>query len=132
MSRTLLALDALLFSSMLAFAAPPPDANPNLSRWFESLTQPASGLPCCSISDCRIAPARATPEGYDALIEGEWLSIPRRTIVQRTDNPTGRAVGCYRRYSIDNGELLPPSIFCFVPPMEVVDRRKMPMPDQGR
>ena len=89
MTRIWLALAAVLLSSLLAFAAPPPDANPALSGWFESLTQPGNGLPCCSISDCRVTPARATLEGYDALIEGEWLSIPHGSVVHRGDNPTG-------------------------------------------
>ncbi len=100
-------------------AAPPPDASGALSWWFEELKQPVTGLPCCSITDCRVTLARATPEGYDALIEGEWTTIPPRSILNRVDNPTGRAVVCYRRYHTENDELLPPEIFCFVPPVEV-------------
>jgi hypothetical protein len=119
MVRSLLALALPIVCASLALAAPPPGANRALSRWFGSLTQPGNGLPCCSISGCRVTQARATPEGYDALIEGEWIAIPRGSILSRADNPTGHAVVCYRRYHTDNDELLPPSIFCFVPPMEV-------------
>ena len=123
MGRMILALLAVhVLLPLPAIAAPPPDADPALSPWFQELTQPGNGLPCCSISDCRIVQARATPDGYDALIEGEWLSIPRGSILHRSHNPTTRAVVCYRRYHTDNDELLPPSIFCFVPPTEVVER----------
>ena len=96
----------IILDSSLALAAPPPGANRALSGWFESLTQPANGLPCCSIFDCRITRARATPEGYDALIEGEWITIPSGSILYRADNPTGHAVVCYRRYHTENDELL--------------------------
>jgi hypothetical protein len=110
---------ALILPASLALAAPPPDSHRALSGWFESLTRPANGLPCCSISDCRVTQVRATPDGYDALIEGEWISIPRGSILSGADNSTGHAVVCYQRYHNDNDELLPPSIFCFVPPMDV-------------
>jgi hypothetical protein len=48
------------------------------------------------------------------LVEGEWVFIPPNGIRHRADNPTGQAVVCCQ-----NDELLPPSIFCFVPPPEV-------------
>jgi len=99
-------------------AAPPPEANLSFSAWFESLRQRGNGLPCCSIADCRITRARVTADGYDALIEGEWIAIPDDSRLDRFDNPTGHAVVCYRRFHNDNGDALPVTVFCFVPPSQ--------------
>ena len=32
---------------------------------------------------------------YEALIEGEWRPVPDDHILNRADNPTGRAVACW-------------------------------------
>ena len=114
-----LVFGAVMLASISAMAAPPSGSSGEQSWWFESLEQPVTGLPCCSKSDCRVTQARATNAGYDALIEGDWVAIPSQSILSRADNPTGHAVVCYRRYHSDNDELLPPSIFCFVPPVGV-------------
>ncbi len=31
------------------------------------------------------------------LIEGQWLPVPREKVLNRSDNPTGRAVVCWTR-----------------------------------
>jgi len=91
----------------LAFAAPPDNADSALSRWFESLRQPGTGMPCCSIADCRVTDSRSLSNSYQALIENRWRDIPSDRVLDYMPNPTGRAVVCY---SPLNG------ILCFVRP----------------
>ena len=87
-----------------AVAAPPPNADPTLAPWFQSLKQPGSGKSCCSISDCRVEPYRQTAIGYEVLLDGQWVPVPNDKILQRIENPIGRAVTCH------SGR----TIFCFV------------------
>ena len=83
-----------------ALAAPPPDADPTLAPWFNSLRQPWTNALCCSVADCRPVHSRLTDGHYEALIEGEWRQVPDRLILNRSDNPTGRAVGLSLRLRI--------------------------------
>ena len=78
-----------------ALAAPPPDADPMLAPWFNSLRQPWTNALCCSVADCRTVQSRLLDGHYEALIEGEWRQVPDRLILNRSDNPTGRAVACW-------------------------------------
>jgi len=85
---------------MVAFAAsaiarPPPNSNPTLAPWYRSLLQPGTNLSCCSIADCRATEYRIEHNRYEALIGKRWLVVPADKILQRTDNPTGRAVVCW-------------------------------------
>jgi hypothetical protein len=48
-------------------------------------------------------------EGYEALVAGSWIPVPRDKILRGIMNPTGRAVVCAR----PEGEIL-----CFVTPDE--------------
>src|SRR5215467_8179246 len=86
-----------------ALAAPPPNADPTLAPWFQSLRQPGSGTSCCSISDCRVEPYRQTATGYEVLIDGEWVPVPNDKVLQQIENPIGRAVTCH----------VGKTIFCF-------------------
>ncbi len=86
-------------------AAPPPDADPALAPWFNSLRQPGSGISCCSIADCRPVDYRTVGDHYEAFIDGEWRKVPPDKVLTRVDNPTGRAVVCWTKYS---------GIMCFV------------------
>lgn len=104
------AIAALLLGfTMLARAAPPETADPTLSQWFRSLRQPGTGISCCSMADCRTTDYRIVAEGYEALIDGVWLSVPAERVLDHIDNPTGRAVVCY---------LPSKGIMCFVRPSE--------------
>jgi hypothetical protein len=76
-------------------AAPPPDADPALAPWFNSLRQPWTNALCCSIADCRPVDSRLNGEHYEALIDGQWRAVPDHLILNRSDNPTGRAVVCW-------------------------------------
>lgn len=76
-------------------AAPPPDADPTLAPWFNSLRQPWTNALCCSMADCRPVDSRLSDGHYEALIEGEWRRVPDHLILNRSDNPTGRAIACW-------------------------------------
>ena len=89
----------------IAPAAPPPDADPQLAPWFNNLRQPWTNALCCSVADCRPVESRLNGDHYEALIEGEWRSVPDHLILNRADNPTGRAVACWTKQT---------GILCFV------------------
>ena len=78
-----------------ARAGPPPDADPALAPWFNGLRQPWTNALCCSVADCRTVDSRLNNGRYEALIEGEWHPVPDDHILNRGDNPTGRAVACW-------------------------------------
>jgi hypothetical protein len=97
MANRLLLLIFLVFLAARAEAAPPENADPALSPWFQSLAVPGTGISCCSIADCRPTDYRTVDDHYEALIEGNWTYIPPRKVLQRTDNPLGRAVVCWTK-----------------------------------
>ena len=66
-----------------------------LAPWFRSLMQPGTSISCCSISDCRATEYRVEGDHYEALVGETWFPVPPERILQRTDNPTGRAVVCW-------------------------------------
>src|SRR5262249_33737361 len=78
-----------------AAAEPPPNADPALAPWFRSLLQPGTSISCCSVSDCRATEYRIEADHYEALIGDAWFVVPPDKVLQRTDNPTGRAVVCW-------------------------------------
>jgi len=78
-----------------ALAAPPPDADPSMAPWFRGLHVPGTGTSCCSIADCRPVDSRIIGGHYEVYVEGKWLVVPKDLILQREDNPTGRAVVCW-------------------------------------
>lgn len=102
----LLVFAAVACTAATAIARPPPNADPKLAPWFESLRQPRSGASCCSIADCRPADFRTSGDHYEVKLQRGWTAVPREKILHRLDNPTGRAVVCWT-----------PSvgIMCFVP-----------------
>ncbi len=78
-----------------AHAVPPPDADPALAPWFQGLRAPDTGQSCCSVADCRPTEARTRGDRYEVLIEGKWMAVPSQRVLNRSDNPTGRAVVCW-------------------------------------
>jgi hypothetical protein len=87
---------AMIVSSMdKAYGAPPENADPALAPWFQSLRQPETGMSCCDIADCRPTEYRMTGDDYEVWIDNKWMTVPPRRILQRTDNPVGRAVVCW-------------------------------------
>lgn len=90
--------------AVIAFAAPPPDAEPDFSAWFGSLHD-KSGASCCNLADCRASEYRPTRTGIEARTpDGQWVAVPNDTVLTRTDNPTGFGVLCW------NGS----RVMCFV------------------
>jgi hypothetical protein len=89
------ALVAALFLGASATAAPPQNADPALAPWFRSLLQPGTSISCCSLADCRPTEYRIKADHYEALVGSKWLAVPPDKILQRTDNPTGRAIVCW-------------------------------------
>ena len=94
MMRPLL-LAAVILLAGTAMADPPPNADPALAPWFRSLVQPGTSISCCSVSDCRATEYRIEGDHYEALIGQAWFAVPPDKVLQRTDNPTGRAVVCW-------------------------------------
>jgi hypothetical protein len=85
----------LLGIGVSAWARPPDNADPALAPWFQSLRQPGTNMSCCSIADCRETDYRTVGDHYEAFVQGRWLEIPPDKVLNRTDNPTGRAVVCW-------------------------------------
>ena len=104
-----LALAALLLVALPASAAPPPDADPTLSPWFQSLRQPGTDVSCCSIADCRPVDYQVGPMGYEVWITGRWHAVPPERVIRGKANPLGRGVVCYTP---------PLGILCFIPGTE--------------
>jgi len=94
-TRLQVAVVALAFVAQPVLAAPPPDADPALAPWFNSLRQPWTNALCCSMADCRPVDSRLNDGHYEALIEGGWRRVPDHLILNRNDNPTGRAIVCW-------------------------------------
>ena len=99
MSPSRLAIAVLSLAGIVSLlpvlAAPPPDADPTLAPWFNSLRQPWTNALCCSMADCRPVESRLSDGHYEALIEGEWRRVPDHLILNRSDNPTGSAIACW-------------------------------------
>lgn len=96
---------ALTLLAGSARAHPPENADMSLAPWFQSLRQPNTGMSCCSIADCRRTDFRIKGDHYQALVDGQWKTVPPSSILDRADNPTGQAVVCYTPYM---------GIMCFV------------------
>lgn len=87
-------------------AAPPPNANPAFSDWFNSLVDPDLNVSCCSRTDCRTVEDRMARDHFEVRVGDRWLSVPPDKVLHRTDNPTGQAVLCWSKVL---------GILCFVP-----------------
>ena len=66
-------------------AAPPENADQSLAPWFNSLSA-ADGTPCCSIADCRRTVSRVAANGYEALIDDTWVTVPPDRVLSTTNN----------------------------------------------
>ncbi|HEY3919095.1 MAG TPA: hypothetical protein VGL83_14985 [Stellaceae bacterium] len=86
---------AALACATFAKAEPPPNADPALAPWYQSLRQPDTGVSCCSIADCRATDYRTNGDHYEVLIDDKWTVVPKDKVLQRVDNPVGRAVVCW-------------------------------------
>jgi hypothetical protein len=103
-------LASCLASIAVCLAASPNNADPALATWFRSLKAP-NGTACCTVADCRRATHRVTTNGYEVMIDDEWVAVPWERVLRRTDNPTGEAVVC----RVPGTTL----ILCFVRPPDI-------------
>ena len=91
-------------------AAPPAEADPALAPWFQSLRQPGTDMPCCSVADCRRVEYRIVGDHFQAFIGDEfprwtnpphsWVDVPDANILHHHDNPTGEAIACWSQGQI--------------------------------
>jgi hypothetical protein len=99
----------ILIGAKVALGAAPDGADPALAPWYQSLRQPGTGVSCCSIADCRTTDYRPRGDGYEAMIDGNWVDVPPDKVLQHMPNPTGRAVVCWTPQR---------GVLCFVCPAE--------------
>ena len=107
--RSAAAILVLGVSGIAADAQPPPNADPALHGWFESLKQPGTGASCCSIADCRPVDYRMGVAGYEAFLDARWVKVPDERVLRGMSNPTERGVLCRAPTG---------AILCFVPANE--------------
>jgi hypothetical protein len=109
---------ALVWACAYALGRPPENADPEYAPWFQSL-RAKNGGGCCSQSDCRAVEYRIAADHYEVLIgkqfgdevEPHWEAVPPESVLQKHDNPTGRAIACWTPYT-------EPRLLCFVRPAE--------------
>ncbi len=109
-----LLLVALAFYTNPLASAPPPGADPNssLSKWYQSLTQPETGVGCCSEADCRAYSddkVRVRDGAWQVFIDDDWRTVPPERVLRQIPNPTGEAVACWTPWQ---------GVLCFVVPTE--------------
>jgi hypothetical protein len=95
---------AIMMVSFLAQARPPAGADMSLAPWFQSLGQPLTGYPCCSIADCRAVQSRTNGDHFEVFIDRKtfgadapdaWVAVPPDNILHRRDNPVGEPIACW-------------------------------------
>lgn len=117
----------MLLTALPARAAPPEHADPALAPWFQSLQRNDGLGGCCSQSDCRPVESKTddagdwwvniTPSAFENFrgyemanpVQWGWTKVPPAKILQKTDNPVGRAVACWTPST---------GILCFIRPPE--------------
>lgn len=94
---------AIIGVARLCWGAAPPNADPGLAPWFQSLQRPDDGGSCCDVADCRQVDYRTAGDHYEVwidkkdfpVVESVWVPVPSDKILKRADNPTGRAIVCF-------------------------------------
>jgi hypothetical protein len=87
-------------------------------HWFDVLKQPASGAPCCNMTDCYRTEARQLVDGsWKAMLTEyrgtHWVAIPPDKVVKHPLSIDGEAYICN---SLGMG-YEDATIFCFIPPI---------------
>src|SRR5260370_2902826 len=76
-------ITASLLAASPAPAAPPPNADPSLAPWFQSLRQPETGMSCCAIADCRPTEYRTVGVDYECWVANRWMPLPAPKLLRR-------------------------------------------------
>jgi hypothetical protein len=108
----------LVLAALKAHAAPPSSSDPAFAPWFESLTNPATGISCCAEFDGHILAnklVRVAGDQYQVNIAGIWRVVPSAAVLDRIDNPTGEWVVFYSS-AADSDPTVAPMIYCLVRP----------------
>jgi hypothetical protein len=84
------------------------DMPADIRAWFRNVLAP-NGLPCCDISDGHRTDYDMRSGAYWVPIDGQWLEVPERAVIQGARNPVGQGVVWYVR---QQGRIV---INCFVP-----------------
>jgi hypothetical protein len=93
--------------------------DPNLQAWFQSLKQPTTHQPCCSISDCRFSAYEVRNGHYEIKIDDWTYVVPEASIIHTINNPFNKAVVCYSNEGIGIPERPLQDtlrVHCFLPP----------------
>jgi len=103
-------LAVLLLVAPSAHAAPPPNADPQFRDWFKSLKVPGSsdrgesGLPCCSVADCRMVESRwnGRTQHYEAkVVRDDFINALRN----ENDDVAGLSKAWIRKWITAYGDL---------------------------
>lgn len=103
--RALIAVVMVVASGAMAKA--PAVTDPDLRSWFEGLHQPSDeygnpGMSCCDTADGHILADdhwRVAGDTYEVLIDGEWVKVDQRVVLNGVDNPTGQMVAFFSPHS---------------------------------
>ena len=113
-------LAALLAGLILAHTGPvkagSASATGEASQWFKSLIQPGTTIPCCDISDCHVTQAKWHDGQWWAIVAGAWQAVPPGVVLNRASMFGDLAVVCHGPPPKWSGGVMPPTLFCFVPP----------------
>ncbi len=88
-------------------------------NWFQSLFEPGTDSPCCDVADCSRTVAEWRRDGWWAMVQGKWRSVPQASILKTPHSIDGEAYVCSAAPT-DNVRVrtrqVEPPIRCFVPP----------------
>jgi hypothetical protein len=74
--------------------------------WFQGLTMPGTGIPCCDISDCRRTQADWRNGQWWATVGGQWTPIPHnKELSKRSIDGDAYVCASPNRY-----------VYCFIKP----------------
>lgn len=116
--RIVLAVLSLAAVLTLLWAVYQPAWSQDRGAWFKSLKD-ASGRSCCDISDCQRTEAKWEGDGWTAVVNGAWRSIPASKVLRKPHSIDGDAYVCNGpdlNFDEDGGGKMPGIIHCFVPP----------------
>src|SRR4051812_12019465 len=90
-ARTVLGLACVTtpFLCSSGSATPPAGSSPDpaMAAWFESLHQPGSERPCCSISDCRFTAYTERLGHFEVEIEGWTYVVSAQAVLWEVRSP---------------------------------------------